>query len=45
MTTHPDPITTIEHLQGEVADLKKWQEQADMLMSVVVEEIKRLRQR
>ena len=43
MTAPSNPIPTYEHLQGEVADLKKWQDQADMLMSVMVEEIKRLR--
>ena len=43
MTQHPDPITTIQHLQQQVSDHKKWQEQADMLMDMMVKEIKQMR--
>ena len=45
MTSHPDPIPTNEQLQDDVADLRERIDKTDMLMAVMVQEIKRLRQR
>lgn len=45
MTPHSDPIPTNEQLQQQVIDCQKRLDKTDMILSVMVHEIKRLRQR